>query len=115
MALVSPAASDTPSHAVGLRPFALPHPKHLRTSSASPAGLAHNTRRYEHSLAGGPGPVGVARCRLSRWRELRLLGILRSSALCWGSDKLCAPAHIHSPKTGVCCLRCVSYLRRVRA
>jgi hypothetical protein len=44
MALVSPAASDTPSYAVGLRPFALPHPKHLRTSSASPAGLAQNTR-----------------------------------------------------------------------
>src|SRR5215208_3621766 len=58
MALVSPAASDTPSHAVGLRPFALPHPKHLRTSSASPAGLAHNTRRYGYPLFGGPWRPG---------------------------------------------------------
>src|SRR5215212_5991034 len=40
--------------------------------------------------------------------ELPIYGVLRSSALPWGSDVLCAMAHIHSPHTGVCCLRYVA-------
>src|SRR5215211_3597981 len=40
--------------------------------------------------------------------ELPLYGVLGSSALPWCSDVFCAMAHIHSPKTGVCCLRCVA-------
>jgi hypothetical protein len=36
------------SHATGLRPFALPHPKHLSTLSASSAVRVHKTRRYGH-------------------------------------------------------------------
>jgi hypothetical protein len=45
--------------AYGLRPLALPHPDALSPLPASPAVLAHNTRRYGHPLAGGlglPGP-----------------------------------------------------------
>ena len=45
----------------GLRPFALPRPNRLRTLPDSPVVPAHNTRRYEHPLAGGPGPIGVGR------------------------------------------------------
>jgi hypothetical protein len=41
-----------------LRPFALPHPKHLRTLPDSPAVLAHNTRWCEHPLFGVPGLSG---------------------------------------------------------
>src|SRR5215210_3417647 len=41
-------------------------------------------------------------------RQLRLNGVLRSSALSWCYDTLCAMAHIHPPKTGVCCLRYVT-------
>jgi hypothetical protein len=40
--------------------------------------------------------------------ELPLYGVLRSSAHSWCSDVFCAIAHIHSPKTGVCCPRCVA-------
>jgi hypothetical protein len=41
-----------------LRPFALPHPKHLRTLPDSPAVLAHNTRWCEHPLFSVPGLSG---------------------------------------------------------
>src|SRR5215211_2857688 len=36
------------------------------------------------------------------------MGILGSSVLPWCSVVLSAMAHIHSPKTGVCCLRYVT-------
>jgi hypothetical protein len=42
---------------------------------------AHNTRRYERPIVGGLGPIGAGLCRLSRRRELRLYGVLRSSQL----------------------------------
>src|SRR5215217_2154423 len=48
-------------------------------------------------------------CRLGRgYAELRLHGVLGSSVLPWCSVVLSAMAHIHSPKTGVCCLRYVT-------
>jgi hypothetical protein len=40
--------------------------------------------------------------------ELRVNGVLRSSAHSWYSDVFCAMAHIHSPQAGVCCARCVA-------
>jgi hypothetical protein len=60
------------SHRVGascptwLRPFALPHPDAL-----SP--LSHASAR--------PWPIGAGICRLSRWPELRLNGVLGSTQL----------------------------------
>src|SRR5829696_5733001 len=45
---------------------------------------------------------------LSLFTRLRGMGFLGSSALPWCSSVLCAMAHIHSPKTGVCCLRYVT-------
>src|SRR5215208_6556140 len=39
---------------------------------------------------------------------LPLHGVLRSSAHSWYSDVFCAMAHIHSPRAGVCCARCVA-------
>src|SRR5215210_8029364 len=41
----------------------------------------HNTRRYGRPLAGSLGPIGVRLCTLSRRRELRLNGVLGSSAI----------------------------------
>jgi hypothetical protein len=38
----------------------------------------HNTRRYGRPLAGSLVPIGVRLCTLSRQRELRLNGVLRS-------------------------------------
>src|SRR5215218_10693040 len=35
--------------------------------------------------------------------ELRHNGVLRSSVHSWCSDVFCAMAHIHSPRTRVCC------------
>ena len=32
---------------------------------------ARNTRRYEHLLTGGPGPIGVGLCTLCRWTSLQ--------------------------------------------
>src|SRR5215212_11249337 len=43
---------------VGLRPFALPRPDALSPLLNRPVLAAHNTRRYGHPLAGGPGPIG---------------------------------------------------------
>src|SRR5215212_4567826 len=42
--------------------------------------------------------------RISGSCELRLNGVLGSSALPWCSFVLCALEHIHSPRIGVCCL-----------
>src|SRR5215212_11691856 len=39
--------------------------------------------------------------------QVRGIRILGSSALPWCSGALCFMAHIHSPHTGVCCLRYV--------
>src|SRR5215217_5161824 len=56
----------------------------------------HNTRRYGRPLAGSLGPIGVRLCTLSRQRELRLNGVLRSShspgpqtLVCWTQPSLC--------------------------
>jgi hypothetical protein len=49
-------------------PFALPRPDALSPLSIAlpvrlcPRTPAHDTRRYEHPLAGGPGPIGVGLC-----------------------------------------------------
>jgi hypothetical protein len=40
--------------------------------------------------------------------ELPIYGVLGSSVLPWCSVVLSAMAHIHYPKTGVCCLRYVT-------
>src|SRR5215210_6030392 len=42
--------------------------------------------------------------------ELPLYGVLRSSALPWCPDVFCALAHIHSPRTQVCCIHRVAQL-----
>src|SRR5215217_1179073 len=55
-----------------------------------------------------------ANFRESPDHELRHNGVLRSSALPWCSGALCSMAHIHSPQTGVCCLRYVASQRRVQ-
>jgi hypothetical protein len=47
--------------------------------------------------------------------ELRVYGVLRSSALLWCSDVLCALEHIHDPQTGVGCLRYVAGCGCVKA
>src|SRR5215212_10622131 len=47
--------------------------------------------------------------------EVRIHGVLGSSAVSWCSGTLCDMAHIHSPKTGVCCLRYVASRCRVKA
>ena len=48
-------------------------------AAAPPAYLSHNTPRYERPLSSGPGLIGAARSGLSRRRELRGHGVLRSS------------------------------------
>ena len=53
-------------------------------------------------------PFYSPECVEEEFCELRHNGVLRSSGLPWGSDVFCAPAHIHSPKPGVCCLRYVA-------
>jgi hypothetical protein len=59
----------------GLRSFALPHPKHLSTLSASSAVRVHKTRRY------GPPSRAVLALSGRGYAELRLNGVLRSSAI----------------------------------
>src|SRR5918994_5969498 len=62
-----------------LRFAASPRPDPLSPLPASPAVLAHNTRRYAHPLAGAPGLFGPGQCSLSGRRGLPLYGVLRSS------------------------------------
>jgi hypothetical protein len=45
-----------------LRPFALPRPDALSPFQAALPAAAHNTRRYEHPLFGGRGPIGTGLC-----------------------------------------------------
>src|SRR5215217_8353243 len=53
---------------------------HVRTKRVrSCVHKKHNTRRYGRTLAGSLGPIGVRLCTLSRRREPRLNGVLRSS------------------------------------
>jgi hypothetical protein len=47
--------------------------------------------------------------------ELPIHGVLGSSALSWCSEVLCALAHIHSPHTGVSCVRYVVSGHHVKA
>jgi hypothetical protein len=54
-------------------------------------------------------------CPFYIWLHSLLAEALRSSVLPWVSDVLCAMTHIHSPKTGVCCLRYVASRGRVKA
>ena len=54
-----------------LRFAALPRPDALSPLQASAVVLAHNTRRYEHPLAGGPGPIGVAGCAIHPTTQLK--------------------------------------------
>src|SRR3954469_21110481 len=68
-----------PASALGLEPQSVRAPT-LRfapllcpkpSSASTPAGLqrAHNSRRYEHPFAGGPGPIGPRPSELSRRRD----------------------------------------------
>src|SRR5215212_7831223 len=69
--------------------------------------ILHKTTQY-------PGPMAVGRpyprSRRSVLSEvgLPIYGVLGSSVLPWCSVVLSAMAHIHSPNTGVCCLRYVT-------
>jgi hypothetical protein len=83
-----PSCSSPPASAIGSEPQSVRTPT-LRfaplrcpkpSSASTPAGLqrAHNTRRYEHPFAGGPGPIGPRPSELSRRRELPVYGVLRS-------------------------------------
>jgi hypothetical protein len=96
------------SHRVGapgptrLRPFALPRPDALslarpntRCSDVVCADTNVRGRVAGTDLAGGPGPIGVGLCRLSRRRELRLDGVLGSSSA-QGSLKLAVASMAHS-------------------
>jgi len=69
--------------------LASPRPDAL-SPSPSP-GWAHNTRRYTHLLAGGPGPSGRVYAVIvpvvitgsgitAKWGEVRILGFLGGSA-----------------------------------
>ena len=65
--------------------------------------LAHDTRRYKHSLFDAPSPIGPPRSGISGVRGPALLRCIR------------VVAHIHPPKTGVCCVHYVASRCRVRA
>jgi len=78
--LIPPSWSSPAFLLSALRPYAAEHVLCIRWP---PALLSvhkkHDTRRYGLPFAGGPGPIRPAHGGLSRRRELRLYGVLRSS------------------------------------
>jgi hypothetical protein len=79
--------------------FRFPHPTRpgfflctLGYEPAKPVHKKHNTRRCEHPSSGVPGSIGVGLCRLSRRRELRLNGVLRSSRQVLTAGTICSGA-----------------------
>src|SRR5215208_6690163 len=76
--------------------------RHLIRPRASRAKPSSSARLWATKCAYSPECVEWA------FSEVRTHGVLRSSALSWCSEVFCAMAHIHSPHTGVCCLRYVA-------